>query len=74
MCLCVCVCVCVCVCARACAQLLLLLLLLLLVGFVIVTTMHVSHMILIQDMRISEALGKNKFMWDKINNIFISCY
>jgi len=32
--------------------------------------MHVSRMRLIQDTRISQALGKNNFMWDKINNIF----
>jgi hypothetical protein len=52
----------------------LLLLLLLLVDLVIVTKMHVSYMRLIQDTRISKALGKNIFTWDKLNNNFGYCY
>ena len=61
--------------SEVCERLLLLLLLLLLLGllllfdFVIFTTMHVSRMRLIQDTRILKAHGRNKFMWDQINNI-----
>jgi len=62
---------------RISVQLLLLLLLLLsllLFDYVIVTIMHMSHMRLIKDTRISKALCKNEFKWNKINYIFDSCY